>query len=298
MWRRFRPRTRGKLNDPTVYEGDTLYVRARAVVDEAMHAARTGHGRRSLKKRAAKAASALRERDSYDAEHLLALLILDTPSAASAQHEMDTHRGGYKNRQARLFELIDFNDTFVDTVLALRPDQLPDFNERVYAEMKVFCAKIHASCFSEEQFEAIHHGLSREIAVFRGAHALGYRVHMTSRVQDARGIDMIITDPKTHKSINVDVKTHSAFHFRLIELKRRSRIDEARRLDCELAGFCRIVNGGRGSSVETVLLRIATDHLGPIKNFAFVDLVPLQTLLRRAIERDGRYVVDAGGFDE
>src|SRR5690606_30984045 len=77
--------------------------------------------------RSSRAAAKLRARSIHDKVHLLALLILQAPGAARAQREMDGHRGGYKNRQARLYELIDFNDTFVDTVLSLNEEERQTF---------------------------------------------------------------------------------------------------------------------------------------------------------------------------
>lgn len=298
MWQRFRPKTRGRLSDRTAYEPDSLYARARTVVSELMHQARGGaYSRRDTLKRTAKAVRLLRERDTHDAVHLLALLILQSPGAAHAQREMDTHHGGYKNRQARIFELIDFNDTFVDTVLALSDHDLVEFPERLMEEIDYFCGVLHAKPFSPEQFEAIVHGLSREIAVYRGAKRAGYIVHMTSRMQDAMGVDMVITDPDTKKSLNVDVKTRSSFHFRLVDLERQDRIDETQRLECELAGFCRIRNGHGHQTVETVLLRISTEHLGQIRAFDFVDIEPLATLIGDAMTQEGKYVIALGGPD-
>ncbi len=297
MWQRFRPKTRGRLADKTVYEPDSLYARARAVVNEMLHSVRSNERGRDAVKRTIKAARTLRQHDTHDAVHLLALLILQAPAAAKAQHEMDSHHGGYKNRQARIFELIDFNDTFVDTVLALPDHDLVEFPERLKAEIDYFCTRLHAPTFTDEQFEAITHGLSREIAVYRALRRAGYNVRMTSRVQDAMGVDMVITDPDTKKSINVDVKTRSSFHFRLVDLERQSRIDEERRLECELAGFCKVRNGHGQQAVDTVLLRVATEHLGEIRNFDFVDMEPLVTLVSDALQHEGRYIIALNDYE-
>lgn len=287
MWKRFRPRVRGRLDDQTLYDSSSLYGRAKIIMQQALREVSSNGG---SMKRSDQAANMLKRHNNHQPEELLAQLILLSASASRAQKEMDEHRGGYKNRQARLFELIDFNDTFVDTVLALPEDYLADFPARLKAEITRYCESVGVTPFSDQQFDAIIHGLSREIAVYRGARELGYIVHMTSRVQDAKGVDMVVTDPKTKKSINVDVKTHSAFHFRLIELQHQRRIDESRRLECELAGFCKLVNGHNHDQVETVLLRIATDRLGEIRNFGFENLSALGTLISQAIENDGRYI--------
>ena len=289
-WQRFRPKIRGRLDDKTVYEGDSLYGHARVIVDETMREARKGLAIRESMKRASRAAKLLREREVHDAAYLLAALILQAPGAVRAQNEMDEHHGGYRNREARLYELIDFNDTFVDTVLALPEHELPEFAERLRAEIDNFCGRLHVPTFTDRQYEAIVHGLSREIAVYRAARANGLIARMTSRVQDAMGIDMIITDPVTKKSINIDCKTHSSFHFRLVDLERQRRIDEQQRLDCELAGYCTIHNGAKPRGVDTVLLRVATDHLGPIRNFSFEDTGRIVQLLRAALANDGRYI--------
>lgn len=293
VWRRFRPRSKGALGDPTVYEQGSLYSRARTIVNESLHRARSGvrRGDRRQLRQVAEAVKQLRARDAQTPEHLLALLLLQTPGAARAQAEMDRHKGGYSNRQARLYELIDFNDTFVTTVMALPEHELPEFVERLKHEMEVFCKSLGQAMFTDEQYEAITHGLSREIAVFRGARQLGYVVRMTSRVQDAMGVDMIITDPETKKSIGIDVKTHSAFHWRLVDLERQNRITEQQRLDCELAGFCKIRPKHNQNPVDTMLFRISTEKMGEIRHFDFTNLDAFGKQLAEAITHYGRYIV-------
>lgn len=280
------------MSDPTVYEQVSLYSEARQIVDEMMRRTRSSfrRGHHQLK-RTAEAAKNLRARDAHDASHLLALLLLQTPGAVRAQMEMDKRRGGYSNRQARLFELIDFNDTFVDTVIALHPEDRVGFTERLKHEMTVFCSSLGQQMFSDEQYEAIVHGLSREIAVFHGAKRLGYIVRMTSRVQDAMGVDMVITDPRTKKSIGIDIKTRSAFHWRLVDLERQHRIDEEQRLQCELKGYCKIRKPQRDGAIDTMLFRISTEQLGGIVDFEFEDTDAFGELLADALEHHGRYLV-------
>ena len=290
-WRRFRPTVRGGLQDPTAFEPQSLYAEARGIVDQAMRQVRRDRSNRHSLKRTIEAAKLLRRHDTHDAAHLLALLLLQTPSAARAQDEMDSHHGGYKNRQARLFELIDFNDTFVDTVLALEDSELATFSERLRTEMDVLTQNYNLLGFTDKQYDAITHGLSREIAVYRGARKEGYIARMTSRVQDAKGIDMVITDPKTKKSINIDCKTRSAYHFRLVDLQHQKRVDEEKRLRCELAGYCIVQNGHGEDAISTVLLEVATNNLGEIKDFTFTDTAKLGVLLGRALEQHGRYIV-------
>ncbi len=286
-WRQFKPHIRGRLDDRTIYEEDSVYAKARNILEMALHEA---DGRGGVLKRNERAVNYLKQHLTRQPEYLLASLILQSPAAAEAQRQMDSHRGGYKNREKRLFELIDFNDTFVDTVLALDKKTLETFTVRFREEIDKYCERCGVAPFSDDQFKAIVHGLSREIAVYRSALQLGYRVRMTSRIQDSKGIDMIITDPATKKSVNIDVKTHSAFHFRLLDLEHQHRIDEQKRLDCELAGYCAIRNGNTHNSVETMLLRIATDRLGPISHYEFVDTKEFGKLLREAIENNGRYL--------
>lgn len=291
-WMRFRPTLRGSLNDTTVYEHDSIYAEARSI---ALDVLRSSGSRRykpdSSLKRSARAVAKLRDKKSLQPSHLLAALVLQAPGAARAQREMDAHRGGYKNRQARLFELIDFNDTFVDTVLAIDDETRVTFVERLKAEIDFMCEYLHVDSFNTKQYEAIVHGLSREIAVFTGVKKLGYLARMTSRVQDAKGVDMIVTDPDTKKSLGIDIKTRSAYHFRLINLKRQNRINEEQRLACELAGFCTIVRKNTQGTSETLLFRIATADLGKITHFRFENLEPLRDHLARAFHDHGKYVI-------
>lgn len=283
---------RGKLDDTTVYEPGSIYAAARSIALEMLREVKSSRYKPDHPlKRAARAAAKLRSREMRDKLHLLTLLILQAPGAARAQREMDSRHGGYKNRQARLYELIDFNDTFVDTVLALDDDERRTFTDRLKQEIDFMCSHIGVATLSDKHYEAITHGLSREIAVFREAKRLGYQARMTSRSQDAMGIDMIITDPETKKSIGIDVKTHSSFHWRLVDLQRQDRVTEEKRLECELAGFCTMRNGSGERAVDTVLFRVSTKRLGPIRQFRFVDPEPVSRLLASAIKHHGRYIV-------
>ena len=293
IWRRFRPRPKPKgiFNDKTLFEYDTIYTEARKIIESSLRESRDvkHFGRRT--KKINEAVRRLTVRDIRQPEHLLARLILQTPSAACAQIDMDKNTGGYTNRRARLFELIDFNDTYVETVLAMPEEYLEDFAHRLHHEMTIFCQRMHLPMFTDKQYDAIIHGLNREIALFRSAKKLGYVVRMTSRLQDAMGVDMVITDPNTKKSINVDCKTRSAYHFRLLDLVKQRRIDEERRLRCELMGFCEIQNGNGDKGVETVLFRLATEDLGGIKNFDFINPEALSEQIYQAIEHHGSYIV-------
>ena len=133
--------------------------------------------------------------------------------------------------------------------------------------MDRFCKYLKAPCFSNEQWEAITHGLSREIAVYRTAKELGYTVRMTSRRQDAMGVDMVITDARRGRSLNVDIKTRSSFHFRLKDLVKEGRIPEMQREAAEHNGFCMVINGHGVEAVHTILLRIDEETYGRVLSF-------------------------------
>lgn len=213
-------------------------------------------------------------------ELLEKLLVLQAPRAALAQAQMDAHPRGYRDREKRLFELIDFNDTFVSAVLAQPPERLDSFNERMYDAMTKFCASQKTIMFSDEQFDAIVRGLSREIAVYLGARSEGYLAGMTSRVEDAFGIDMIITDPKTRRSVNIDCKTPSAFRYRLDELEKAGRISTEQLLRAGEDDYVIVSNRYNDIDIPVTILCVRTERLGEIENFQFVDARSLGKLLR------------------
>lgn len=200
---------------------------------------------------------------------LLASLFLQLPGAARAQAKMDEHPHGYKNKQARLYQLIDFNDTFVATVLALDQVALNKFVERFKKAGADFCRQVGSRMLTDEQYDAITHGLSREIAVFRGAAQAGFRVELTSRSEDAFGIDMRIIDDTLDRYINVDVKTASAFHFRLSELVREGRIQSYDQVEAETKGYWEVVNSHNDRHVRIILLRISDEEMGRVVDFQF-----------------------------
>ncbi len=292
-WRRFRPfARRGPLvGDPTSIEPTGLYVRGRQLADTSLRRVRSKKND-TIYKQTAAAIRLLRDKPSTEPHERLALLLLLSPQAARAQDDLDKHRGGYANRQARVYELIDFNDTLVDLVLALTHTERDEFTERLWNELKHFSEAHHALRLSREQYDAIMHGLSREIAVYLAAWKEGLKARMTSRVQDARGIDMVITDPKTHRSIEIDCKTRSSFHFRLLNLERKRRLEEEERMRCELIGFCKVTGGAKAAQSHSLLLRVATQDLGEINNFHFEDTTKIGELLRRALAAHGVVIVN------
>ena len=284
-WRRFRPKIKAENS------GHQLYDLVRLEINQLLPRVKRLQWNEAnwlnsaidnLEKRNNKIPDGLRTVEV--AASRIALVVMQTPRAARAQVMMDRHRGGYKEREKRLFELIDFNDAYVSAVLSLPEDQLSEFPMRLKSEMDLFARRLHVQAFTDDQYEAITHGLSREIAVYRGAVAEGLQVRMTSRVQDAMGIDMVITDPDSGKSINIDCKTRSSFFFRLVDLERQGRMSSNEKEYCEIAGYC-IVNHG---SIPVVLVRIATKYLGEIDNFSFVDTAPLGILLRSALNDHGQ----------
>ena len=199
------------------------------------------------------------------------LLVLRAPGAARAQQQMDKHPHGSRNQQARLFELIDFNDAFVSTVLALSDEQRKGFIETAKLEIDAFCERVGSRSFSDAQFEAITHGLSREVAVYLGALDQGFSVIMTTRGQDAMGVDMVITDPESGRSLNIDCKTASSYHYRIKDLVEQGRMSEPEGQRAEELGYAHEVNGHGAEAVAVTLLRVDPNELGDIVNFEFID---------------------------
>ncbi|HCZ28711.1 TPA: hypothetical protein DHU97_03130 [Candidatus Saccharibacteria bacterium] len=215
------------------------------------------------------------------------LLVLQTPRAALAQNQMDRHKHGYHNREKRLYELIDFNDTFVAVVLALDRSELARFTPDIKQRMSDFCRQQDTLMFSDEQFEAIVHGLSVEISVYRAAHDDGLDVEMTSRTQDAFGIDMVVGDPSVRRQINIDCKTPSAFRYRLEELRKKGRITDSEVLQADEQDFITTMNRHDDEKVPVTTLCIRPERVGDIADFSLGDTKPLGSLLRSVIAVDG-----------
>lgn len=217
------------------------------------------------------------------AEAWLYALVLQAPRAALAQAQMNKHSHGYHDRKARLFELIDFNDAFVATVLALPEELRPVFLEYAKRLMDQMCKKTGTRCFSDEEFEAISHGLSREIAVFLGVKKEGYEAEMTNRATDAFGIDMRIIDPHAMKAVNVDVKTRSAFYYRIHDLKREGRITDDQMIVADRNGFVAVYNGRGDEQRKVVVWRIDHELLGDIVDFRFKDTRALGEMFAKIV---------------
>lgn len=212
--------------------------------------------------------------------HWLRALVLQAPQAALAQGQMDSHHHGFSARGERLYELIDFNDAFVSTVLALDEPLIADFAVRARELMDWFCKRVGVRGFSGEQYEAIVQGLSREIAVFRGVQAEGLQASMTSRASDALGIDMVITDPVSGKRANIDCKAPSAYRHRIYDLLHEGRLSGEEVTAAETLGYIAELNGHGRDKVEVVLWRIEREQYGEIVAFSFTDTTRLGQSIR------------------
>lgn len=202
-------------------------------------------------------------------EAWLYALALQAPRAAVAQNEMDKHPHGYHNKEHRLYELIDFNDAFDSTILAMPRDLLPHVREQIKDLCDFMCQKAGTRCFSDEEYQAITHGLSREIAVYLGLEDEGYHVEMTNRHDDAFGIDMKILWPATMKQVAVDIKTRSSYHYRVQQLHREGRLSEEGLLMAERNGFTAVINGRGQEGRRVVTWRIDHEVLGEVVDFRF-----------------------------
>lgn len=262
MWRRFRPRVKSSVVLP-----DGMRLKTVRNLEDSNQFAQ-----------AIKQIPTHEDRDS-EAERLRAQLLAQTPRAVLAQQQMDAHRHGYHHREKRLYELIDFNDTFVSLVLVTHYHQLPGFAERLKKDMTRYCRRLKTPMFSDEQYDAIVRGLGREIAVYRSATYMGFTVRMTNRTDDAFGIDMVITQPKTGKVLNIDCKTPAAFRHRLEDLAHHGRIQESDIVQADDAGFITLMQRRDQQAVPVTLLCILPDRLGEIHNFTFDEPERLANML-------------------
>lgn len=217
----------------------------------------------------------------------LAAFFAQAPRAVLAQVQMDKHPHGYHDKQARLFELIDFNDTFEGAVLSMNDQERVKFAEQGRRGCEYVCKLLNVPNFSDEQWEAIVRGLSRELAVYLAAQHNGFYAYMTSRAQDAMGIDMQVKEPESGAYINLDVKSPSAFRHRLEELVHEGRLNEHELFTADQQSYAVIHTGHGDQAVEVVLLCILPDKLGEVVNFCFVDESPVRDMLSVLIDRHG-----------
>lgn len=277
-WRHFRPRfTRRKVTiSPPQNSEDTFSAAWKLVAT----ATRDFDVRRNDLGQLSKAIDSLKHSEPSAALYV-ALLLLQTPRAAWAQQQMDNHRGGYHNRHERLFELIDYNDCFVNAVLALEHRELASFVEKLRRASHEFCRQVHAANFTDEQYEAIVRGLSREIAVYLTAHQIGYRASMSSRQDDAFGIDMVLENEMGVK-INIDCKTPSAFRHRLEDLLHEGRIKEHELLEADERDYLIHIHrrdGSHSEKIPVVLLCVRPERVGDIVAFELEQPNALKILL-------------------
>lgn len=277
MWRRFTPvKHRRPQFSPVALQTDPTIQRAEVLARSLMRQHHTFDG----------AINVLRQEDvSRDAVKLLASLLLQVPRAARAQAEMDRHKRSFHDRRERLLELIDFNDTLVAGVLAIPAEERVDFADELRAAINRFSAAHRTPNFNKAQYDAILHGLSREIAVYLAAQKHGYQVLMTSRTDDAFGIDMQIRDPQKEAYVNIDCKTRSSYYFRIKELMRQHRLTPEEAQIADQTSYCPVVNHHNNIEIRVILVRI--DHIltGDIVDFEFVSTDYIISLLEAIIDK-------------
>lgn len=217
----------------------------------------------------------------------LVALLAQAPRASLAQIQMDQHPHGYRNKQERLFELIDFNDTLVDTVQLVSGRERMRFGESTKVAADRICKRVGAPCFSDEQWRAIIRGLTREVAVYWAAVNNGLNATMTSRAQDALGIDIQVQDPDTKRYINLDVKTPSSFRHRLEQLVHEDRLSEHELFEADERSYAVQHNGHGLNQATVILLCILPDMFGDFTAFRFVDEAPMRDMLNKLIREHG-----------
>mgnify|MGYP006136718399 CR=1 FL=1 len=280
VWRRFRPKVRSRQA-----AGPVLIAEVHRRLDELLDRHHGANGHDDVDQLDGLIEVQVTRLVSHPtATEWFTLLVLRAPGAARAQQQMDKHPHGYHNQQARLYELIDFNDAFVSTVLALSDKERRGFIETAKREIDAFCERVGSRSFSDGQFQAITRGLSREVAVYLGALDQGFSVVMTSRRQDAMGVDMVITDPKSGKSLNIDCKTASSYYYRIKDLVEQGRLSEEEGLVAEELGYAHEINGHGLEAVAVTLLRIDPNEMGEIVDFQFTNSKQLGDRLRILFE--------------
>ncbi len=223
----------------------------------------------------------------------LVALLAQAPRAVLAQLQMDTFEHGYRNKQERLYELIDFNDTLIDTILPM-PDTLrQQFAERTKQAADRICKRVGAPCFSNEQWTAIIRGLTREVAVYLAATEHGFNAWLTDRAHDALGVDMQVQDPESRRYINIDVKTPSSFRHRMEQLVKEKRLTEHQLLAGDKNSYIIEHNGHGKLRAEVVVLCILPDLFGDLADWRFTNPEPMRHKLNILIRdhglQDGNY---------
>jgi len=223
----------------------------------------------------------------------LTALLAQTPRAVLAQLQMDTYPHGYRNKQVRLFELIDFNDTLVATILLLDDKHREEFSERTKQAADRICKRVGVPCFTNDQWTAIIRGLTREVAVYSAAKGAGFNAWLTDRAHDALGVDLQVQDPEDGRYINIDVKTPSSFRHRMEQLVHEKRLTERELVIGDQQSYIIEENGHGRNRVQIVVLCILPDLFGDLADWRFVNPEPMRQMLNQLIRdhgiHDGQY---------
>ena len=225
---------------------------------------------------------------TQDAQDGFVALLAQAPRAVLAQIQMDKFPHGYRNKQERLYELIDFNDTLVATILVMDEPRRQAFAVRAKQAADRVCRRVGAPCFTDEQWTAIVRGLTLEIAVYLAAKENGFNAFMTDRAHDALGIDLQIQDPETGYYINIDVKTPSSFRHRMEQLVHEGRLTERELLQGDHQSYIIERNGHEQFQAEIVVLCILPDLFGDLADWRFVDTRPMREKLNQLIREHGQ----------
>lgn len=237
----------------------------------------------------------LRKRFNKTREPLdgLTALLAQVPRAVLAQLQMDTYPHGYRNKQVRLFELIDFNDTLVATILLLDDKHREEFSERTKQAADRICKRVGVPCFTNDQWTAIIRGLTREVAVYSAAKGAGFNAWLTDRAHDALGVDLQVQDPEDGRYINIDVKTPSSFRHRMEQLVHEKRLTERELVIGDQQSYIIEENGHGRNRVQVVVLCILPDLFGDLTDWRFVNPEPMRQMLNQLIRdhgiHDGQY---------
>lgn len=217
----------------------------------------------------------------------LVALLAQVPRAVLAQLQMDKFTHGYRNKQERLYELIDFNDTLVSTILDMNDELRREFGERTKQAADRICNRVGAPCFTNEQWTAIIRGLTREVALYLAAKENGFNAWLTDRAHDAMGIDIQVQDPENGRYINIDVKTPSSFRRRMEQLVQEGRLTDRELLRGDEQSYIIEQNGHGKHRVEVVLLCILPDLFGDLADWRFVSTEPVRAKLNQLIREHG-----------
>ena len=223
----------------------------------------------------------------------LVALLAQAPRAVLAQMQMDNYPHGYRNKQERLYELIDFNDTLIGTILAMGDGARRQFRSRVKEAADRVCHRVGAPNFTNKQWDAIIRGLTREVAVYTAAKESGFNAWLTDRAHDALGIDLQVQDPEDGRYINIDVKTPRSFRHRMEQLVKEKRLTERELLIGDERQYIIEKNGRGKNRVDVIVLCILPDAFGDLIDWRFVNSEPMRHKLNQLIRdhgvHDGRY---------